>query len=153
MTNQITTILETTEIAINSQEIFESIINTEIINITKTANIEIIKSTTIMEKYEEIKSTFIIDNNEETIATVPLLRKDGEVIKEIIQMSKEDLNIKDIIYNTEIRKNYEIKRNDFTLRIRPTNSSLFDNSTYVKLSKKDELVGLILKVKSFPFIS
>ena len=27
------------------------------------------------------------------------------------------------------------------------------NSTYVELSKNDELVGLILKVKSFPFIS
>ena len=61
----------------------------------------------------------------------------GEIIKEKTLLSKEQTiyNITNIIKDKEIGKNYEIIGKGFTIIIKPTNSTSFQNSTHVDLKE------------------
>ena len=57
-------------------------------------------------------------------------------------ISKEELKdaLNEIISKVEIGKNYEIKGKDFTLKIKPTNSSFFYNSTHVYFEECEKIL-------------
>ena len=65
-----------------------------------------------------------------------------QINEEKINKTKEEIinNITDIISDKEIGKNYEIKGDDFTIIIKPTNSSSFQNSTHVDFDKCEILL-------------
>ena len=109
--------------SINS-EITQSITN--IINVTNK-NFDNPQSTSIN---SEITQS-IIDklNLSELITEYPKI----QINEEIINKTKEEIinNITDIISDKEIGKNYEIKGDDFTIIMRPTNSKYFSNSNIV----------------------
>jgi len=62
--------------------------------------------------------------------------------QEIINKSKEELknNLDDIIRKIDIDKKYEIKGEDFILRISRTNESLFENSSYVNFEECENVL-------------
>ena len=64
----------------------------------------------------------------------------NEIIKEYLNITKEELNISKIINEKEIGKIYEIRGIDFTLKIKPTNSSIFDNSTYIEFDECEKKI-------------
>ena len=91
-------------------------------------NTNIIESTQIKIYNISIKTEIkeITDNSE-------IIEKKEEIIFEYMDIYKEELKdkINDIIKVKKIGRNYEIKGKDFTLKIKPTNSTIFDNSTHV----------------------
>ena len=48
--------------------------------------------------------------------------------------------INSIINEKKIGKNYEIKGKDFTLKIKPTNTKIFDNSTHVDFHECEKIL-------------
>ena len=72
----------------------------------------------------------------------------GEIIKEYLNITKEELNIKKIINEKEIGKNYEIRGKDFTLKIKPTNSSVFYDSTYVDFYECEQIIRKNLSISN-----
>ena len=66
-----------------------------------------------------------------------IVDKNEEIIKSHMDISMDDINdnMKKIIESIEVGKNYEIEGKDFTLKIRPTNSTLFNNETHVEFDE------------------
>ena len=85
--------------------------------------------TYISENILEISEEIINENNE-------------EILKRYLDINRDEIenNLKKIIDDIDIGKNYEIKGNDFTLKIKPTNSTLFDNSTHVEFDECEKIL-------------
>ena len=64
------------------------------------------------------------------------------VEKEITNKTKDDIiaNITDLIKDKEIGVNYEIKGEDFTILIKPTNSAPLPNTTHVEFSECENIL-------------
>ena len=78
----------------------------------------------------------IINEEEIVKEDISTIIKDNENIeKKVINASIDDLNFIDILTEIDIGKNYEIKGDNFFLRIRPTNGSLFSKSTYINFDE------------------
>ena len=104
---------------------------TEITILTEQA-----KLTQITELTELTGSDYIAIENPSTI----IITNKKDVIKEKMNITKNELNIRKVINEKEIGKNYEIRGIDFTLRIKPTNSSFFDNTTYVQFDECEKIL-------------
>ena len=87
------------------------------------------------EKISQYKDSFIIKT--EKIENI-----EKEVKEEETKLSKEEIinNIASIINDKEIGKNYQIKGDDFTIIIKPTNSTSFKNSTHVDFDECERLL-------------
>ena len=61
-----------------------------------------------------------------------------------ISLTKEQIfnNVKDIIVDKEIGNNYLIKGEDFSIIIKPTNSTAFKNATYVDFDECEQVIRL-----------
>ena len=115
-----------------------------------------------MEKNEEIKSTFIIDNNEDTFTTVPLIKKDGWTFyydsKELTMFGyyqSENGYFRIKIGDGNLNNNKNIQEDFINLIINnimitkdTSNSELYKNSynnsvtSYIELSKEDSIYEL-----------
>ena len=126
---EFTNIIESTQIKIYNASI-------ETIVTKKTEKMEVIESIQI--KKNNI-SKEISDEIEKT-DKIEIIEKKGEIIFEYMDIYKEELKINDIINRTKIGKNYEIKGKDFILKIKPTNSTIFDNSTHVIFDECEKLL-------------
>ena len=67
-----------------------------------------------------------------------------------MNISKEELkeNIPKLINSTEINKIHEIKGYDFTLIIKPMNSSILENSTHVNFTQCENILRNNLNISS-----
>jgi hypothetical protein len=68
--------------------------------------------------------------------------KEDQIIQEITDKSKEEIisNIDDILKYKEVGLNYEIKGEDFTLKIKPTNATTLPNTTYVDFDECEKII-------------
>ena len=108
-----------------------------------------ILETTYLET-NEIETTYLETNEIETTLVTSFIseiksniEEDNDkiiIIKEYLDKTKEDLNIKEIINEKEIGKIYDIRGKDFSLKIKPTNASNFDNSTYVDFYECEKIL-------------
>ena len=95
-----------------------------------------------------ISKSYFYDNEEKSNELETEYRKideyilENEIIKTNTSRSKEEIigNISFIINDKEIGKNYEIKGDDFTIIIKPTNSNYFENSTYVEFYECEKIL-------------
>ena len=81
------------------------------------------------------------------VSTIPITEEitytiieTNEIIIENLNIAKNELDISKVINETEIGKNYKLIGKDFILKIKPTNSSAFDNSTYVNFYECEQLL-------------
>ena len=73
-----------------------------------------------------------------------------EILKNKTNIKKEEIvqNIKEIINIIEIGKDYKLNGEDFTLIIKPTNSSFLQNTTHVDFIKCEEILRNTLNISS-----
>ena len=113
---------------------------------------------------EEItNSVKIYNNNYSDYITTKVVEKtdiviqEGEIIieKTTINQTKEDfLNDMDkAIQNIEIGKNYEIKGNDFTITIKPTNTPPLPNTTHVEFDECEQILRSTYNISNTSIIT
>ena len=81
----------------------------------------------------------ILSNLSSTIIEVI---EEEEIIKKYLDISKDEItnNLKEILKEIKVGKNYEIFGNDFNLKIKPTNSTVFDNKTHVEFDECEKIL-------------
>ena len=82
-----------------------------------------------------------IYNNFDLISTSSIIEEE-KIEKIIIEESVEEIlnNVTEFIQDKEIGKNYKIEGEGFSLIIKPTNSTAFENSTHVDFEKCEQLL-------------
>ena len=87
---------------------------------------------------EKIEIEFTEEINKNLTASI----NSGEIIKWYIDINKEEIqdNLKDILDVVDVGNNYQIRGNDFSLKIKPTNSTIFDNSTHVEFNECEKIL-------------
>ena len=127
--------IEHTNIITNYLYPSETIIDTtDITDITYKYQKNEIWTTVISTMTQSVEQTNIISD---IITNKIIVDKNEEIIKSHMDISMDDINdnLKNIIESIEVGKNYEIEGKDFTLKIRPTNSTLFNNETHVEFDE------------------
>ena len=78
------------------------------------------------------------------------LNEEVKIEKEITNKTKEDIinNIADIMNDKEIGKNYEIKGEDFTLIIKPTNSPPLPNTTHIEFNECEKILRQVNNISN-----
>ena len=86
--------------------------------------------------------TFLSDSQTKNYLDQVIMIGDIEIIRRELKESKEDFvnNIDDIISSIDINKNYEMKGDDYTVMIRPTNSSPILSSTHVDFEPCEKIL-------------
>ena len=113
---------------------------------------------------EEISNSVKIYNNSyidyittKLIEKTDIVIQEGEMIIErtTINQTKEDfLNDMDkAIQNIEIGKNYEIKGNDFTITIKPTNTPPLPNTTHVEFDECEQILRSTYNISNTSIIT
>ena len=89
----------------------------------------------------EIKSSLVASNTENIYSEHIIMSGDVEIIKREIKESKEELveNLKSLMDTVEIGKNYEMEGEDFTIIIKPTNTSI-PSATHVDFSACENIL-------------
>jgi hypothetical protein len=66
----------------------------------------------------------------------------NEIIEDIKNIKKEELieKIPDLINSIEVGKNYEIEADEFSISIKPTNSSYLENATHVNFTECEKII-------------
>ena len=134
--------LSNSDFTITSETIYSTLLN-----ISSTFIIsEILPSTLIhlnSELTEPNNFTNLFNNDN-------FIYKENQIIKNITNQNKEEIieNLEKIIDEIEIGKSYEIKREDFNLIIKPTNSTYLDSVTHVNFSKCEQILREKLNISS-----
>ena len=83
------------------------------------------------------------------------ISKGKEILENKINIDKKDVldNIPQIIDCIEIGKNYEVEGEDYTLIIKPINSSYLSNSTHINFNKCEKLLRDALNISSSRIIT
>ena len=125
-----------------TNEIKNLVDSTEIINNSNYDKITVINSSYILTENIEEK----IYNKEETIIIVK---------KVTTNKTKEELinNINDLMKDKEIGKNYEIKGEDFTLIIKPTNTPPLPNTTHVEFDECEKIIRKVYNISNTSIIT
>ena len=81
--------------------------------------------------------------------------KEDEIIKNKTDLKKDEIieNFQNIINEIEIGKNYEISGEDFTISIKPTNSSYLENETHVNFIQCENTLRKELNISSSRIIT
>jgi len=84
----------------------------------------------------------MITNKENILSQTEVIKEISKIKIEETKKSKEEVinNITDIIKDKEIGKNYIIKGEDFTIIIKPTNSTNPENSTYIEFDQCEKIL-------------
>ena len=124
------------------KEIKNLVDSTEIINNSNYEKKTMINSSYILTENIEEKT----NNNEEIIIIVE---------KETTNKTKEELinNINDLMKDKEIGKNYEIKGEDFTLIIKPTNTPPLPNTTHVEFDECEQIIRKVYNISNTSIIT
>ena len=95
--------------------------------------------------------------------TTPIAEKtDIKPIEEIITIKEETINktmddllknITEVLSNVEIGKNYEIKGDDFTIIIKPTNSPPLPNKTHVEFNECEQILRTVNNISNSSIIT
>ena len=88
------------------------------------------------------KSQVSIEDNSNKIVNFEFYEENNETIKGNISLKKAELegNIEEIIKEIEIGKNYEIKGDDFEIKIHPINTDLGSNKTNINFSECETIL-------------
>ena len=118
----------------NENYISNSIINIDIISVKSDIYIE--------NKYSNMTSNDLIPSQYCYDTNIINEKTEQPIKEESTKKSKEEIinNITNIINDKVIGKNYEIKGEDFTIIIKPTNSTSFPNSTHVDFEECELLL-------------
>ena len=138
----------------------EKIVTTKLVDITQLNS----NTSYINFQIEEISyNDLIYSNNFTEYITTKLVEKtdiviqEGEIIIErttINQTKEEFLNdIDTAIQNIEIGKNYEIKGNDFTITIKPTNTPPLPNTTHVEFDECEQILRSTYNISNTSIIT
>ena len=86
--------------------------------------------------------TILYDSQTINILDQVIMIGDIEIIRRELKENKEDFvnNINDFIKSIDINKNYEMKGDDYTVMIRPTNSSPILSSTHVDFEPCEKIL-------------
>ena len=134
------------------------IVTTKLIDTTQLIN----NASYINYQSKEIINSDIIYNYTDYITTKLVEKTDiviheGEIIIErttINQTKEEFLNdIDTAIQNIEIGKNYEIKGNDFTITIKPTNTPPLPNTTHVEFDECEQILRATYNISNTSIIT
>ena len=82
--------------------------------------------------------------------------KETIIIKEeTINKTMDDLpkNTTEVLSNVEIGKNYEIKGDDFTIIIKPTNSPPLPNKTHVEFNECEQILRTVNNISNSSIIT
>ena len=105
--------------------------------------------------FDNQKNTdYITTRIEEKTNIIP----DKEIIiikEETINKTMDDLlkNITEVLSNVEIGKNYEIKGDDFTIIIKPTNSPPLPNKTHVEFNECEQILRTVNNISNSSIIT
>ena len=92
----------------------------------------------------EIKDSSYIEDTTNKIVNIKTDIKNEEtiIIKETTNKTKEEImnNIEEIMNGKEIGKNYEIKGDDYTIIIKPSNSTPLPNTTHVEFDECEKIL-------------
>ena len=85
---------------------------------------------------------FLSDSQTKNYLDQVIMIGDIEIIRRELKENKEDFvnNINDFIKSIDINKNYEMKGDDYTVMIRPTNSSPILSSTHVDFESCEKIL-------------
>ena len=124
--------------------------STELISNTPEIHLEQDSSYIDKKKNTDYISTLI----EEKTNIIP--DKETIIIKEeTINKTMDDLlkNISEVLSNVEIGKNYEIKGDDFTIIIKPTNSPPLPNKTHVEFNECEQILRTVNNISDSSIIT
>ena len=123
----------------------EDTINTDIITYKNNSVEDTINTDIITYKNNSVENNKNIDNiqntNKAEYSEKIIIQNNIEIIKREIKENKEQLNeiLPDIIESIEIGKNYEMDGEDFTITIKPTNTSI-PSKTHVDFSSCEKIL-------------
>ena len=102
-----------------------------------------------------ITNSYIFSDSYSSIYSDTSTYKEEQMIKNKTDIKKEKLfeNLSNIINSIEIGKIYEIIGKEFELIIKPTNSSILENSTHVNFSKCENILRKLYNISSSRIIT
>ena len=125
----------------------------QLVNYTNFDNSEQCKDNSLITSFDEIPTTeLMIENHISQISTnninniIPKTNiniiSNSSYIKEVTTKTKEEIfnNIENILTDKQIGINYEIKGEDFTIIIKPTNSTPLPNTTHVEFDECEKII-------------
>ena len=106
--------------------------------------------------YDNFTNSFRCEyNNISLLNSFNSISKKNAIINEVLEIKQEELmnNLKDIMDEKEIGVNYEIKGDNFSILIKPTNSTFFPNSTYVEFDECEQKLRSVYNISNSSIIT